>query len=83
MSCNHFRPTQHSLFAIFIDLEDFCINDYLITVLSGYGFGAFIWIPVQTSFVNPDNIKECLLLHVQIMKNLRIFFNTEQGTIFY
>ncbi|XP_023334431.1 uncharacterized protein LOC111705948 isoform X2 [Eurytemora carolleeae] len=26
-------------------------------VLSGYGFGSLIWIPVQTSFVNPDNIK--------------------------
>ena len=25
-------------------------------VLSGYGFGSLIWIPLQTSFVNPDNI---------------------------
>ena len=25
-------------------------------VLSGYGFGSLIWIPLQTSYVNPDNI---------------------------
>jgi hypothetical protein len=32
-------------------------------VVSGYGFGALIWIPVQTSFVNPKNIKESLPAH--------------------
>jgi hypothetical protein len=26
-------------------------------VIAGYGFGGLIWIPVQTSFVNPNNIK--------------------------
>ena len=26
-------------------------------VLSGYGYGSLIWIPLQTSFVNPDNVK--------------------------
>ena len=25
--------------------------------ISGYGFGATIWIPLQTGFVNPDNIE--------------------------
>lgn len=25
-------------------------------VLSGYGFGSLIWIPAQTSWVNPDNV---------------------------
>ncbi|XP_023338101.1 uncharacterized protein LOC111708833 [Eurytemora carolleeae] len=26
-------------------------------VIAGYGFGAVVWIPLQTSFVNPENIK--------------------------
>jgi len=26
-------------------------------VLSGYGFGSLIWIPVQTAYVNPNNVK--------------------------
>ena len=26
-------------------------------VVSGYGFGSLIWIPVETAFVNPDNVK--------------------------
>ena len=26
-------------------------------VLSGYGYGSLIWIPLQTAFVNPDNVK--------------------------
>ena len=25
-------------------------------VLSGYGFGSLIWIPMQTAFINPDNV---------------------------
>merc|ERR1711892_571026 len=25
-------------------------------VIAGYGFGSMIWIPIQTGFVNPDNI---------------------------
>ena len=25
-------------------------------VAAGYGFGAIIWFPVETSFVNPDNV---------------------------
>ena len=25
-------------------------------VLCGYGFGSLIWVPFQTSFVNPDNV---------------------------
>ena len=25
-------------------------------VVSGYGFGSAIWIPIETKFVNPDNI---------------------------
>ena len=25
--------------------------------LSGYGFGAAIWIPIETTFVNPNNIQ--------------------------
>lgn len=25
-------------------------------VIAGYGFGSMIWIPIQTAFVNPDNI---------------------------
>ena len=33
-------------------------------VVSGYGFGSLVWIPAETAFVNPDNIKpaapECL-----------------------
>ncbi len=24
--------------------------------VAGYGFGAVIWIPLETAFVNPDNI---------------------------
>lgn len=24
--------------------------------VGGYGFGAVIWIPLETAFVNPDNI---------------------------
>ena len=26
-------------------------------VLSGYGYGSLIWVPIQTAFVNPDNVK--------------------------
>merc|ERR1719348_470637 len=26
-------------------------------VLSGYGFGSLIWIPIQTAYVNPENVK--------------------------
>ena len=26
-------------------------------VVSGYGFGSSLWAPIQTGFVNPDNIK--------------------------
>ena len=26
-------------------------------VLSGYGFGSLIWIPAQTAYVNPHNVK--------------------------
>ena len=25
-------------------------------VVSGYGFGSLIWIPMETAFVNPDNL---------------------------
>ena len=25
-------------------------------VLCGYGFGSLIWVPLQTAFVNPDNV---------------------------
>ncbi len=25
-------------------------------VVSGYGFGSLVWIPLQTAFVNPHNI---------------------------
>ena len=34
-------------------------------VVSGYGFGSLVWIPAQTAFVNPDNLRPsapvCLL----------------------
>ena len=30
-------------------------------VLSGYGFGSLIWIPVQTNFVNMYNVKEIVM----------------------
>ena len=34
-------------------------------VVSGYGFGSLVWIPAQTTFVNPDNLRpsapECLI----------------------
>jgi len=26
-------------------------------VVSGYGFGSLFWVPIQTAFVNPDNVK--------------------------
>ena len=26
-------------------------------VVSGYGFGSLVWIPAETAFVNPENIK--------------------------
>ena len=26
-------------------------------MLSGYGFGSLMWIPIQTGFVNPENRK--------------------------
>ena len=26
-------------------------------VLSGYGYGSLIWVPIQTAFVNPANVK--------------------------
>jgi len=26
-------------------------------VVSGYGFGSLLWVPIQTAFVNPDNVK--------------------------
>ena len=26
-------------------------------VVSGYGFGSLVWIPAETAFVNPGNIK--------------------------
>ena len=26
-------------------------------VISGYGYGSLIWIPLQTAFVNPENVK--------------------------
>ena len=26
-------------------------------VVSGYGFGSLFWVPIQTVFVNPDNVK--------------------------
>ena len=26
-------------------------------VVSGYGFGSLFWVPLQTCFVNPDNVK--------------------------
>ena len=25
-------------------------------VISGYGYGSLIWIPMETAFVNPDNV---------------------------
>ena len=25
-------------------------------VVAGYGFGSVIWVPMQTAFVNPDNV---------------------------
>ena len=25
-------------------------------VVSGYGFGSLFWVPIQTAFVNPDNV---------------------------
>ena len=28
-------------------------------VLSGYGYGSSFWIPVETAFVNPDNVRPC------------------------
>ena len=28
-------------------------------VLSGYGYGSSFWIPVETAFVNPDNVSPC------------------------
>ena len=26
-------------------------------VIAGYGFGSMIWVPLQTEFVNPDNVE--------------------------
>ena len=26
-------------------------------MVSGYGFGSLFWVPIQTAFVNPDNVK--------------------------
>ena len=28
-------------------------------VISGYGYGSSFWIPVETAFVNPDNVSPC------------------------
>jgi len=41
-----------------------CVGLMGSIVVSGYGFGSLVWIPAETAFVNPDNIKpaapECL-----------------------
>ena len=36
---------------------NFCSSGLVSSlVISGYGYGSLIWIPMETAFVNPDNV---------------------------
>ena len=32
-------------------------------IISGYGFGSLMWIPLETAFINPDNKSPVTLSH--------------------
>ena len=53
-------PSAHTRFQYLVhekeNLELFLSGLVSSLVISGYGYGSLIWIPMETAFVNPDNV---------------------------
>ena len=53
-------PSTHTRFQYLLrerdNLELFLSGLVSSLVISGYGYGSLIWIPMETAFVNPDNV---------------------------
>lgn len=50
-------------------------------VLCGYGFGSLIWIPVQTSFVNPENTNATMDPNCDDTKTSCDFYFTDDSVV--
>ena len=52
-------PSAHTRFHCFLrekKYQTFLSGLISSLVISGYGYGSLIWIPMETAFVNPDNV---------------------------